>query len=250
MIHVLVAVLLAGFLAGCGGGGDGGAGSAALAVVSKSVETPAADSPKQQDTATLSKPAEDPSLCTIEIYGDSIMAYNGTATTPAMMLQLIRPNLQVVADHSVFGMSLADLAPPFPYFTRTAHFVIIENGVIDAWAAKPINTVIYEYYVMIQKVRDEGRIPVLTGFSHQAPGGILNHVSLQLRDFYDSVIQSIATNTGVPFADWGSVPFYGAWDLIDFVHPNKNYSDRLIGRLAMTLDPLTTNCTDILVPPG
>ncbi|MDM0047452.1 hypothetical protein [Variovorax sp. J22R115] len=40
------------------------------------------------------------------------------------------------------------------------------------------------------------------------------------------------------------MPFYGAFDLIDFVHPNKNYSDRLIGRLAMTLDPLTTNCTE------
>jgi len=113
MIHVLVAVLLAAFLAGCGGGGDGGAGSGELAAVGKSVATPAADSPKEQVTA-IHKPAEDPSLCTVEIYGDSIMAYNGTATTPAMMLQLIRPNLQVVADHSVLGMSLADLAPPFP----------------------------------------------------------------------------------------------------------------------------------------
>ena len=196
-----------------------------------------------------SKPAEDASLCAVEIYGDSIMAFNGTATTPAMMLQLIRPNL-VITDHSVLGMSLGDLAPAFPYFTRSAHYLIIENGVIDAWAGKSINTVIYEYYTIIQKIRDEGRVPVLTGFSHQARGGPLHNVSRQLRDFYDSVTQAIATNTGVPFADWGSVPFFGAWDLIDFVHPNKNYSNRLIGRLAMTLDPLTTNCTDILAPPG
>jgi hypothetical protein len=249
MNPALVAVLLTVFLAGCGGGGEGGGGFAAPVAISQVDATPGADAPKAQIAATPSKPAEDASLCTVEIYGDSIMAYNGTAETPVMTLQRIRPNL-VFTDHSVLGMSLADLAPPFPYFTRTAHFVIIENGVIDAWAAKPINTVIYEYYVMIQRVRDEGRIPVLTGFSHQALGGPINHVSLQLRDFYDSVIQSIVTNTGVPFADWGSVPFYGAWDLIDFVHPNKNYSDRLIGRLAMTLDPLTTNCTDILVPPG
>jgi hypothetical protein len=250
MIPVLVAVLLAGFLSGCGGGGDGGAGNAALGAVGQSVATPAADSMNGKVAAAPSKPAEDPSLCTVEIYGDSIMAINGTAVTPAMMLQRIRPNL-VVADHSVPGMSLGDLAPPFPYFTRTAHFVIIENGVIDAWAARSINSVIYEYYTIIQKVREEGRIPILTGFSHQARGGPLNNVSLQLRDFYDSVIQSIAMNTGVPFADWGSVPFYGVWDLLDFVHPNKNYSDRLIGRLAMTLDPFTTNCTDVLVPsPG
>ena len=194
--------------------------------------------------------AEDASLCTVEIYGDSIMVSNWTAETPAKTLQRIRPNLMIVADHSVAGMPLGTLATFFSALSRTGHYVIIENGVIDAWDGRNINTVMYEYQDIVQRVRNEGRIPVLTGFSHQAPGGILNHVSLQLRDFYDSVIQSIATNTGVPFADWGSVPFYGAWDLIDFVHPNKNYSDRLIGRLAMTLDPLTTNCTDILVPPG
>jgi len=167
-----------------------------------------------------------------------------------MMLQLVRPNLRVVADHSVPGMSLGDLAAPFPYFTRSAHFVIIENGVIDAWAGRNINTVVGEYYAIIQKVREEGRVPVLTGFARQSRGRPLNNVSLQLRDFYDSVIQAIAVNTGVPFADWGSVPFYGAWDLIDFVHPNKNYSDRLIGRLAMTLDLFSANCTNILVSPG
>ncbi|SEB22508.1 SGNH/GDSL hydrolase family protein [Variovorax sp. YR216] len=249
MIQVLVVVLVAGLLAGCGGGGGGGAGNAALSTVGQSsVATPAADSSMGKELATPSKPAEDTSLCTVEIYGDSIMAFNGSTETPAMTLQRIRPNLLVVADHSVLGMSLGDLAPPFPYFTRTAHIVIIENGVIDAWSGKSINTVIYEYYTIIQKVREEGRVPVLTGFSHQALGGPLNYVSLQLRDYYDSVIQAIAVNTRVPFADWGSVPFYGAWDLVDFVHPNKNYSDRLIGRLAMTLDPLTTNCTDILFP--
>ena len=43
-----------------------------------------------KDPATLKKPAEDPSLCTVEIYGDSIMASNSTAVTPAMRLQQIR----------------------------------------------------------------------------------------------------------------------------------------------------------------
>lgn len=249
MIQVLVAVLLAGLLAGCGGGGDGGVGNAALATAGQSVATPVADSSMGKDPATLRKPAEDPSLCTVEIYGDSIMASNSTAVTPAMRLQQVRPNLLIVADHSVGGMRLGDLAPVFPYQTRSAHYVIIENGVIDAWQGRNINSVIVDYYDMIQRVRNEGRVPVLTGFSHQARGGPLSNVSLQLRDFYDSVIQAIAMNTGVPFADWGSVPFYGAWDLVDFVHPNRDYSDRLIGRLAMMLDIFTTNCTDILVPP-
>ena len=249
MIPFLVSVLLAGLLAGCGGGGDGGAGTVAATAVGQSVETPAVGSVKGQGAEARGKPDEDASLCTVEIYGDSIMALNGTAETPVMTLQRIRPNL-VFTDHSAQGMRLLDLAPAFPLVSRSAHFVIIENGVIDAWQGANINTTINEYYAIIQRVRDEGRVPVLTGFSRQSRGGPMGYGDLLRRDFYDSVVQAIAANTGVAFADWGSVPFYGAWDLLDFVHPNKNYSDRLIGRLAMTLDPLTTNCTDILVPPG
>ena len=37
------------------------------------------------------------------------MAFNGTAIIPSMLLQRVRPNLLVVADHSVAGMRLADL---------------------------------------------------------------------------------------------------------------------------------------------
>ncbi|CAN7739434.1 SGNH/GDSL hydrolase family protein [Variovorax sp. LjRoot84] len=248
MIPVLVSVLLTVFLAGCGGGGEGGGGNAAPSTVGQFVATPGAGSSKGQDAATPSKSA-DASLCSVEIYGDSIMLTNGTAVTPAMTLQLVRPNLLVVADHSVGGMSLGELAANFAGLTRSAHYVIIENGVIDAWQGRNINTVIGEYYAIIQKVRDEGRVPVLTGFSRQSRGE-LNYFQLQLRDFYDTVVQAIATNTNTTFADWGSVPFYGSWDLVDTVHPNKNYSDRLIGRLALTLDAITTSCTKTLFPPA
>ena len=178
MIPVLAIGLLAAFLAGCGGGGDGGGGFAAM--------PGAAASSKGQDAAVASKPAEDASLCTVELYGDSIMATNGTAVTPAAMLQLVRPNLLVVADHSVPGMRLIDLAPAFPSVPRSAHYVIIENGVIDAWQGANINTVINEYYAIIQRVRDEGRVPVLTGFSRQARGGPMGYGDLMRRDFYDS----------------------------------------------------------------
>ncbi|NDZ16499.1 SGNH/GDSL hydrolase family protein [Variovorax sp. WS11] len=249
MIPVLAAVLLTAFLAGCGGGGDGGGGNGAFATVGQDTAKPDAGSSKGQDAATSRKSA-DASLCTVEIYGDSIMASNGSAVSPATTLQLFRPNLLVVADHSVGGMSLGVLAPVFPGLARSAHYVIIENGVIDAWQGRNINTVIGEYYAIIQKVRDEGRIPVLTGFSRQSRGGELNSFQVQLRDFYDAILQAIATNTNTTFADWGQVPFFGAWDLLDFVHPNKNYSDRLIFKLALTLDTLTTSCTDTLLPPA
>jgi hypothetical protein len=242
MIPVFAAVLLTAFLAGCGGGGDAGGGNGAFATVGQDLARPDANFSKGKEAATSSK--SDASLCTVEIYGDSIMAFSGSVISSAMTLQLFRQNLLVVADHSVEGMSLGVLAP----LVRSAHYVIIENGVIDAWQERNINTVIGEYYAIIQKVRVEGRIPVLTGFSRQSRGGELNSFQVQLRDFYEAILQSIATNT--TFADWGQVPFFGAWDLRDFAHPNKNYSDRLIFKLTLTLDTLTANCTDTLFPPA
>lgn len=191
--------------------------------------------------------AQDPSLCTVEVYGDSIMASNGSDETPVATLQRIRPNLWVLADHSVPGMPLHTVATYFPHLTITAHFVVIQNGVIDAWQGENINTVMYDYTSIVRRVRDEGRIPVLTGFPHQVPG-TLSSYSLWLRDFYDSVIRAVARNANVAFADWDSVPFYGAVDLIDTVHPNREYSHRLIGRLAQTLDSIAPGCTAVLVP--
>ncbi|MDR6861048.1 hypothetical protein [Variovorax guangxiensis] len=177
MIPVLAAVLPTAFPAGCGGGGEGGGGIAAPAAVGQLAAAPGA-AQKGQDAATANKP--DVSLCAVEIYGDSIMASNGTAVTPAMTLQVFRPNLLVVADHSVGGMSLADLAPTFPGLTRSAHYVIIENGVIDAWQWQDINTVISEYYAIIQKVRDEGRV---RWRGHRGPrGGWLIGTGRRLRN--------------------------------------------------------------------
>ncbi|MDM0021928.1 SGNH/GDSL hydrolase family protein [Variovorax saccharolyticus] len=193
--------------------------------------------------------AQHPSVCTVEVYGDSIMASNGSNETPVATLQRIRPNLRVLADHSVGGMPLHTVATYFPYLTIAAHFVIIQNGVIDAWQGENINTVMYDYTSIVRRVRDEGRIPVLTGFPHQV-SGVLSSYNLRFRDFYDSVIRAVALNANVAFADWDSVPFYGAVDLLDTVHPNREYSHRLIGRLAQTLDAIAPGCTAILVPPA
>lgn len=245
MIPVFVALVLTGFLAGCGGGGEGNAGNAVFAAAvgqstssDATVQSNEGSTSKSAEDAAQSKSAEQQSLCTVEIYGDSIMASNGSALTPSMTLQLFRPNLKIVADHSVGGMSLDDLARNFSGLSRSAHYVIIQNGVIDAWQGQNINMVISDYYTIIQKLRAEGRVPVLTGFSRQTRGGELGYAELLRRDFYDSVIQAIATNTNTAFADWGSVPFFGAWDLLDFVHPNKNYSDRRSTRSPRTAPAL------------
>src|SRR5689334_19245628 len=122
--NVTLTLFSAATLAACGGGGGsslpvafGDTGTAASSVIGQE----AVDGEMVQ-----SKPIES---CTVELYGDSIMAGNGTAETPAMTLQRIRPGFNVVADHAVAGTMLSMLYPSFDAAARSARFVVIENGV-------------------------------------------------------------------------------------------------------------------------
>ena len=182
------------------------------------------------------------SPCTVELYGDSIMAGNGSAETPAKTLQRLRPGLSVLADHSVAGTELAMLYPEFASDPRTARYVVIENGVIDAWHGAAIQPFLNTYGAMIEQLHSEGRVPVLTGFARQAMGGVLTGEDIARRDSYDTDVRGYAIALNVAFADWGAVQFDGESDLLDFVHPNKTYSDRLVEQLALTLDKVAPEC--------
>jgi len=171
------------------------------------------------------------------------MAGNGTGETPAMTLQRIRPGFDVVADHSVAGTMLSMLTPDFAQQPRSASIVVIENGVIDGWNSVPGNLFATQLRALIVQVKSEGRTPVLTGFARQVPNPILDAGKVSLRDNYDLLARSVADATGTEFADWGSVPFQGAPELLDGVHPNKGYSDRLVEQLALTLDKVDPSCS-------
>ncbi|MGO4390204.1 SGNH/GDSL hydrolase family protein [Variovorax sp. M-6] len=222
-------------LAGCGGGGADG-------TFSDMAPPPSASS---KDSAVSMEAAKPPTACTIELYGDSIMAGNGSAETPAMTLQRVRPGLEVVADHSVAGMQLAALATVFSSEARSARIVVIENGVIDSWRGLPPNNFKAALEALIYQLRAEGRTPVLTGYSRQAPNAILSLEAIARRDAYDGLARSVAAAAGIEFANWGSVQFEGANDLLDGVHPNKDYSDRLVERLAVTLDKVAPECVPV-----
>lgn len=159
-----------------------------------------------------------------------------------MTLQRLRPGLQVVADHAVPGTQLLALSATFANDKRTARIVVIENGVIDAWLGVPLDRVVDALQTMVARVRAEGRVPVLTGFSRQALGGTMTAQSMLLRDWYDTAVRSAAADANVTFADWGAVQFGGAGDLMDFVHPAKPYSDRLVEQLAAALDRAVPEC--------
>mgnify|MGYP003945773027 CR=1 FL=1 len=225
-----ISILAAAALAACGGGGKDETSDYAL------TGTYAAEPAKP---AAESKPVPVEG-CTVEMYGDSIMAGNGSAETPAMTLQRLRPGLQIVADHSAAGTTLSMLYASFPASPRTARYVVIENGVIDAWQGVAPQPFLNTYSVMVERLRSEGRVPVLTGFARQT--GPIKGGDASRRDPYDAVVKSFANESGVAFADWGDVPFNGAADLLDFVHPSKGYSDRLIEKLAETLDRIAPEC--------
>ena len=171
---------------------------------------------------------------TVTLYGDSIMAGNGTAETPAMTLQRLRPNL-TVTDRAVAGTSLAMLATGWAARERNSQIVVIENGVIDSWTGANLPNFLATLRALINDCRANRQIPVLTGYSYQEEG-ILTLSSLLSRNTFNAAVEALAAELEVPFANWGTVRFDGTGDLLDGVHPGKAYSDRLVERLASTLD--------------
>ena len=169
-------------------------------------------------------------------YGDSILAGNGTAETPMMVLQRTRPAYRIV-DRSVAGTRLDALAAKFDREDLTGgDVVVVENGVIDSWFEAPIGEFLTNIDKVVERIRIEGRIPVITGFSHQVVGDMLTKSAIARRDFYNMALKLECASSHVVFADWGSAMFGGTAELLDTVHPGKVYSDRLVERLASAID--------------
>ena len=168
-------------------------------------------------------------------YGDSILAGNGTEITPMQVLQSMRPAYRIV-DRARAGTRLDTLAAKFDAEDLAGgDVVVIENGVIDSWFDAPIGQFLSHIDNIVSRIRVEGRIPVITGFSRQVPG-MLDGAALALRDYFDLALKLECAALKVVFADWGAVPFGGAEELLDGVHPAKAYSDRLVDRLASAID--------------
>lgn len=178
--------------------------------------------------------------CTIDVYGDSIMANNGTAERPLAALQRKHPYLTFI-DHSIPGTLLTDLRREFNGLPRSGRWVVIENGVIDAWRNVDARLFVHTLKSMLEQARSEGREPILTGFSRQVatPALYINDAELIRRDQYDELTRITAAQMKVAFVDWGSVRFDGRDDLQDGIHPNLDYSNRLFEKLLSTLDRVT-----------
>lgn len=228
---ILGMLALTATLAACGGGGDGGGGSAGFA--------PAATEPAQAAPATQTS-VEAPTRagdCSVSLYGDSIMV--GVAPAFAQARGKYR-----IEHKAVPGAQLMHLDRTFNNDSRTARFVVIENGSIDAWQGRPPVLLALTLGAMADYVRAEGRQPVLTGPSNvaQFPGSVLPVFGEAGRAQFEVELKKVVADQGIAFADWGSVHFEGAADVPDGIHPRQAYSERLALRLAETLDKLAPEC--------
>nr|AER23936.1 hypothetical protein var059 [Variovorax sp. HH01] len=191
--------------------------------------------------------------CTVELNGDSVL--NGAYTTPshelmrlqeppAATIKRLRPKY-TIKDNTLNGQTSAALAQVFYNRQRTSRFIVIENGIIEAWRNE---SMVQNLRSMAVFARGEGRTPILTGLSRFAlhvdpdPGYNMTQTMIDQRDAFDAQIKAMAAQEGIAFAEFGAAPFSGASDLLDTVHPTKAYSDRLVARLVLTLDALAPEC--------
>lgn len=225
-------------LTGCGGGANRLAAGNPAAPDVRPAARPAAHTPTARPPATPR--ARAPSRCTVDIYADSIVSDNGTPERPIAALQEQYPALTFI-DHSAPDVLLTDLALRLDDLPRSGRWVVIESGVIDAWRNVKPSRYVQALQDIIERLRAEGREPILTGFSRQVetPALHIRKAQLMRRDHYNELTRLVAVDKKVTFVDWNAVRFEGPDDLQDGIHPTRAYSDRLFQRLLSTLKRVT-----------
>lgn len=197
--------------------------------------------------------------CTVEINGDSGMDAPGIITPPNI-LKVMRPKWQV-DDRSVQGLSLYALITgyaaryivhtdtwqggaqlPYASNTHTANVVVIENGGIDALEERDL--VVYEQQLreLVDIVRNRGAIPVFTGIVVIPIGDVFTAPRVAHRDKINDIMHKVSEEMNVPFAGWDTAEFAGMSETIDQIHRTQTASDRLVVKLAATLDEVLPQC--------
>ena len=93
---------------------------------------------------------------------------------------------------------------------------------------------------MVAQAQAAGKTVVLAGSTHIAAPmpGLSAADSRQVLanvDAFEAATRAVANQTGTPFIDLRAVPFAGAADMADDVHPNQQYSDRISAHIARAL---------------
>ena len=93
---------------------------------------------------------------------------------------------------------------------------------------------------LVEKIREKGSIPIITGYSRQLPNRYMTADKLAGRDRADFEARAIATQMKVQFADLGVA---GPVEIVDRVHPTQAYSLRLTMQLIAALDKVAPECS-------
>lgn len=149
---------------------------------------------------------------------------------PAATLKRLRPRY-TVQDYSLNGETATLRARTFEGERRAGRFVVIEHGINDTMQNQPLEA---SLRTMIETLRREGRVAILTGLSRQP-------VSIPGRASANRAIRRLSDELRVPFADWDGVR-YAPDEMADVLHPAKPYSDRLVQSIVDVLDRLAPEC--------
>ncbi|SCK56533.1 hypothetical protein VAR608DRAFT_5880 [Variovorax sp. HW608] len=197
-------------LAACGGGSE--AGNSSFGSFDQ----------KNVGSAFSKDPAPD-IQCSVVLYGDSIMRGEPLVQEgPQRRIQRARPSwnveLRAVAGQTGYEGAQLAMSDPRP----TPAVVVLQWGVNDATHR------IRDFSLMralIDKVREEGSRPLLTG-----PSPTTNDIPSWLT--VNTMLYAVAQDSGTPWANWGAEPL----PTLDGIHPTQASSDKLVDKLIDVLD--------------
>ena len=180
----------------------------------------------------------------LTMYGDSITGGDGLNPRPVARMTELAKGAWVGLDYSLGGSTVMDAVagtdPRMPFGPWAKHMKIDTSSVIVIGYAgatalrNPDKIDEYERLLeqMVDQAQETGKTVILKGMSHvpELIKGYSNTDSIRLykalADF-DQRTREIAARLGLRFVDLRLLPFAGQSDLMDEVHPNQAYSDRI-----------------------
>ena len=177
----------------------------------------------------------------------------GLDIRPSAYLQELLPEFNI-QDKSQVGLTLDSLVkgystpwlngpvprlgvqPAFNSIERTADIVVISLGGNDAYSAlSPLDFEV-QLTQVVQRIKDEGRTPILTGIVQLTPSTMgFDSLTVDRAIELNSITQKVAQNMKIQNANWDTVEYKGLIDTIDGVHRTQTASNLLAQRLAETI---------------
>lgn len=192
----------------------------------------------------------------IELNGDSIMYGHGIDIKPDSRLKEFRPDL-IIENKAESGLTLNSLVkgyttawangpiprlgvqPPFSEIKRTSDVVVISLGGNDAYGNLPISEFENQLRAVISIIQNEGRTPIITGIVQLTPSDTgFDQDTVHRSIEFNKVINNVTNELNVINANWSTVEYNGLSDTIDQIHRTQIASDRLVLRLAETIDKI------------